>query len=178
MIKAFDEILWIRGFFNNTTDLNIEGINHVRNFVFMWNIFETFGCNKEANINSIKNIVDEINSREAIVSETFTDYVQYFSNRYYSKHGETTYSIDGLLFRESQNEQKAKNEVIAVLQQNQTAPKEILKALLIILYRLRNNLFHGGKQVVTLDTQIKNFICANNILKNVLEIMKRNYMTI
>jgi len=177
MIEPFDELNWAMNFFDNAIDLNVEGINRVRNFVFLWNIFETFGCNKNADINSIRNIVEEINNREAITLEQFADYVDYFSNRYYNPNGDTTYNIDGLLFRQSNNDQIAKNDVESVLTRRQVEPKEILKALLIILYRFRNNLFHGGKQFVNLDTQIDNFICANNILIKVLTTMKRNYLT-
>jgi hypothetical protein len=176
MIEPFDELNWTMDFFDNAIDLNVEGINHIKNFVFLWNIFETFGCNKNANINSIKHIVEETNNREAINLEQFTKYVDYFSNRYYNPNGDRTYNIEGLLFRQSNNDQIAKNEVIAVLTGQQVEPKEMLKALLILLYRFRNNLFHGGKQIVHLDTQIENFICANNILKDVLTIMKRNYL--
>jgi len=177
MIKPFDELAWTMDFFDNSIDLNIGGMDRVRNFVFLWNIFETFGCNKNADINSIKNLVDEINNREVITLEEFGEYVDYFSNRYYNPNGDTTYSIEGLLFRNYRNDQIAKNEVAAVLTRQEVEPKKILKSLLIILYRFRNNLFHGGKQIVNLDTQIDNFICANNILINVLTKMKRNYMT-
>jgi hypothetical protein len=177
MIETFDEVKWTMEFFDNAINLKIKGINRVRNFVFLWNIFETFGCNKNANINSIKQIVEEINNREPITIEEFAAYVDYFSNRYYNPNGDTTYNIEGLQFRETTNDQISKSEVAAVLTRQQVEPKEILKALLIILYRFRNNLFHGGKQIVHLDTQIDNFICANNILRTVLTIMKRNYLT-
>lgn len=178
MIEPFDELNWTRTFFDNAVDLNVEGIDRVRNFVFLWNIFETFACNKNANLNSIRNIVEEINNRDAITLEPFADYVNYFSNRYYNPNGDSRYSIDGLLFRKNNNDQVAKNEVIAVLTRQQVEPKEVLKALLFILYRFRNNLFHGEKEIVRLNEQIDNFICANHILSNVLTIMKRNQLVI
>lgn len=174
MIESFDELKWTMLFFDNAVDLNIDGINRVRNFVFLWNIFETFGCQKNANMISLKNVVEEINNREAISLDQFKNYVDYFSNRYYNPNGDKTYTIEGLLFKQSHNDQTAKNEVVEVLTRQQVEPKEILKALLMILYRFRNNLFHGEKQIVNLDTQIDNFNCANNILKDVLTIMKRN----
>ena len=65
-----------------------------------------------------------------------------------------------------------------VLTKIETEPKEILKALLYILYRFRNNLFHGEKEVVRLNGQIENFKVANDLLAKVLEIMKRNYLVI
>lgn len=178
MIEPFDELDWTMSFFDNAIDLHIEEIDRVRNFVFLWNIFETFGCNKHCDINSIGAIVEEINNRELIQNESFATYIDYFSNRYYNPNGDTNYSVEGLQFRASNNDQNAKKQVIAVLTRQQTEPKEVLKALLFILYRFRNNLFHGNKEIVKLDTQIDNFISANSILREVLTIMKRNHLTI
>jgi hypothetical protein len=175
MIEPIDEISWTMDFFENSINLNNDGIERIKNFVFLWNIFETFACNKNAEINSIKNIVEIIDSYERISLETYSEYVNYFSNRYYNPNGDKTHNIEGLCFRpESKNDLQAKNEVISVLTGEQIEPKESLKALLIIIYRFRNNLFHGNKQIVHIDTQIDNFICANNILITVLTIMKRN----
>lgn len=177
MIEPFDELQWTMDFFDNAVDLNVDGINRVRNFVFLWNVFETFACNKHADLNSIRQSVENINQREQILAETFEPFIDYFSTRYFNPNGDTTYSVDGLKFRPGNNDQAAKAQVIAVLTRQMTDPKEILKALLFILYRFRNNLFHGNKQIVQLDNQVDNFIVANNILSIVLTTMKRNYMT-
>lgn len=177
-MEPFDELQWTMEFFDNSVDLNIDGIDRVRNFVFMWNIFETFACNKYANIPAIEQAVEQIDSKQPILAVTFEPYVIYFSTRYFNPNGYTTYSIEGLNFRAGATDQAAKAKVEAVLNRQETTPKEILKALLFILYRFRNNLFHGNKQVVTLDGQITNFIAANGILKDVLITMKDNYMII
>jgi len=102
--------------------------------------------------------------------------VDYFYNRYLNPNIDTTYSIDGLQFRGSSSDQQAKIDVIQVLTKQQTEPKEVLKALLFILYRFRNNLFHGNKEIINLNTQIDNFISANGILNEVLTTMKRNHL--
>ncbi len=177
MLQPFDELAWVMSFFNNAVDLKTEGIERVSNFVFLWNMFETFACHREANLNSIKQIVEEINTHESFDLAVFAPFVSYFSNRYFNPDGSTTHSIEGLKLRVSRpSEQAAKAEIIAVLQGNETRPKEVVRALLIICFRFRNNLFHGNKAIIELDNQIDNFIVANNILSIVLTIMKRNHM--
>ncbi|MBD2720809.1 hypothetical protein IC234_01610 [Hymenobacter sp. BT189] len=49
---------------------------------------------------------------------------------------------------------------------NQTNPHY---AVLAILYRYRNNLFHGEKAVVSLNGQRNNFIVANKVLYEILD---------
>ena len=178
MIKSFDELNWIITFFDNGVDLKTKGIDRVRNFTLLWNLFETYACNKNANINSIKQAVDNINQSENITSETMSQYVDYFSDRYFNADGTSKQSFDGLKFDSRPNGKYVKEFVKRVLIRQIVDPKEILKALLVILYRFRNNLFHGEKKVVSLNGQIDNFKVANHILADVLTIMKRNDLII
>ncbi len=171
-INEFDEIDWLTGFLNNGDGLKKEGISRIGNFVFLWNLLEYIGLQKDASIAKIKSLVDQLDQNVPLVAGEFDEFVNYFSNRYFDPTGHSPYSLDGLKFRPGANDQAAKAEVTAVLTKNETNPLKVLKALLIICYRLRNNLFHGEKQLISLDGQIDNFIVTNNILKLVLEKMK------
>jgi hypothetical protein len=178
MIKKFDELDWIMRFFDNGVELKSEGIDRVRNFSLIWNLFETFACNKYADINSITAAVETINSRQQIQYELVSEHLQYFADRYFNVDGSQKDIFNGLNFRSSRTDQVAKQAVIKVLTKVESNPKEILKALLYILFRFRNNLFHGEKEVVKLNGQIDNFIVANDLLTKVLEIMKKNHLAI
>lgn len=178
MIQPFDELKWMMDFFGNGVDLKTEGIDRVRNFSLLWNLFETYACNKRADINSISNAVDNINAKEPIPSELITDHISYFSNRYFNEDGTPKAIFAGLKFRQGQTDQAAKQQVTLTLTGNQNNPVENLKSLLYILYRFRNNLFHGGKEVIRLNGQIDNFIIANDLLTNVLTIMKRQHLIV
>jgi len=178
MIEPFDELKWIMDFFGNGVDLKTEGIDRVRNFSLLWNLFETYACNKRADINSISQAVDNINEREPITSELISDHIDYFSNRYFNKDGTPKEIFEGLKFRQGQNDQAAKQQVNNTLTRVQDKPVENLKSLLFILYRFRNNLFHGEKEVIHLNGQIDNFIIANDLLTKVLTIMKRQYLIV
>lgn len=171
----FNELEWINNFFDNTIDLQSEGIERVRNFVLLWNLFETFACGKNASIRSIRAAVENINATGAISNEMLTPFVDYFANRYFNDNGTSKDIFEGLKFRGGDDIQ-AKEDVRLILTRQIVESKEVLKGLLFILFRFRNNLFHGEKQVVLLDTQISNFTFANRLLANVLEIMKTNYL--
>lgn len=177
MIKPFDEIQWLGNFFDNAVNFDVDSIDRVRNFVFLWNLFETFACDRDANIGTIDKAVKNLNLIEPISSETYKPYVDYFSKRYFNPNGDTDLSVDGLGFKNRGKDLDAKKKVVAVLKREEADPEAVLKALLYILYRLRNNLFHGNKSVISLNTQVDNFIAANKILSIIMAAMKRNGMT-
>jgi hypothetical protein len=174
-MEDFNELDWINQFFDNTIDLQNEGIERIRNFVLLWNMFETFGCNKNANIRTIRTAVENINATVLISNEMLTPFVDYFAGRYFNDKGTSTEIFEGLKFRGGDDIQ-AKEDVSLILTRQIVESKEVLKGLLFILFRFRNNLFHGEKQVVLLNTQISNFSYANRLLANVLDIMKTNYL--
>jgi hypothetical protein len=56
-----------------------------------------------------------------------------------------------------------------VIRRQSSDDAEILSAALIIVYRLRNNFFHGVKWTYGIRDQLKNFRNANDILMFVYE---------
>ena len=50
---------------------------------------------------------------------------------------------------------------------------EILSAVLIVVLRLRNNLFHGEKWTYGIKGQLDNFRNANNVLMSVIDLHRR-----
>jgi len=172
MIEQYNEIEWLTGFLNGAGDLKAEGLDRVKNFLLLWNLFEDAGMQQDANIPKLKVLADYIHAINPLKADEFKPYVDYFSNRYFNPDGKNTYTLDGLKFRPNASDQAAKAEVEAVLTGKEQSPDMILKALLMILYRFRNNLFHGEKQLVNIDGQVDNFIVANSILKVTLSKMK------
>jgi hypothetical protein len=100
----------------------------------------------------------------------------YFKERYFKDDGTPKEIFEGLKFRIGQSDQAAKQKVTETLTDKIDDPAENLKSLLFILYRFRNNLFHGEKEVIRLNGQINNFTVANDLLAKVLTIMKRQYL--
>lgn len=65
-----------------------------------------------------------------------------------------------------------KEFVESVLKRTEHNPVNIIEAILIIIYRLRNNIFHGEKELHTIHLQHDNFNCANRFLAEILTINK------
>lgn len=173
-MEDFNELEWINQFFDNAVDLQQnEGLERIKNFALFWNMFERFACANFANIQKIEAFVIELNERTEITIDFVNPYIEYFIERY-TQNG--SLNIDGLQFRNYPGDIRAKGKVVAVLSRKVETPKEILEALLLILLRFRNNLFHGNKQIVNLDTQVTNFTLANKLLAQVLTLMKQNHL--
>jgi hypothetical protein len=176
MIEPFNELEWITSYFDNAVNLEPETLDRVRNFTLLWNLFEAFGCKKNANIPDIKKLVVDINERQPITRELVNPYLDYFADRYINHDGTNKEVFAGLSFRDTNGDNNAKEFVRQILAREIDTPVEILQSLLIIIYRFRNNLFHGQKQVIYLNGQLSNFTTANSLLAKVLTIMKDNYL--
>ena len=173
-MEDFNELEWINQFFDNAVDLQQnEGLERIKNFALFWNMFEKFACNNFANVPSIEEFVIRLSERTEITIDFVNPYIEYFIDRYTQNE---TINIEGLQFRNNPADVRAKGKVVEVLFRNVVTPKEILEALLLILLRFRNNLFHGNKQIIYLDTQVTNFTLANKLLAQVLTLMKQNHL--
>jgi hypothetical protein len=173
-MEEFNELQWINEFFDNAIDLQQnEGLERIKNFALLWNMFEKYACGNFANVKKIEAFVVKLNDRTAITNEIVNPYLEYFINRY--THNDNL-NIEGLLFRNTKGDIRAEQKVITVLSKQVETPREKLETLLLILLRFRNNLFHGNKQIVNLDIQVTNFTIANKLLAEVLTLMKVNHM--
>jgi len=88
----------------------------------------------------------------------------YFKNRYVT-NGQPTDPYKTFEFKSK----KIKSDVFGYLSRETPSNEQKLKALLCIAFRLRNNLFHGQKQVDKLYEQNENFKQINLFLMNLIE---------
>ncbi len=88
----------------------------------------------------------------------------HFRRRYYAG-GTTTHLFDGLKFRP-----RDRADLTVQMLSGQTSQADDLAGLLLILWRLRNNLFHGEKWEYALRDQRENFRCSNLVLMHVLDV--------
>lgn len=146
------------------TNYTVEGLDELKNFTLLWNIYENIVFDCEFTLDKLES---NINSRE-LNFKLFQKPFQYFRARY-TKGGQINSLFDKLTFRQNDRKEFVKN----VLTQCSSNNNKIF-ALGIIVYRLRNNLFHGIKDYRNLDGQIENFIHANKYIKVFLEIESNN----
>lgn len=141
------------------TELTEEGLTNVKNFSLLWNVFEKKVCDTRC---SIPILEKKLNLVDFDLNE-FEEHLEYFKNRYISE-GQINQRFDHLRV----NNLKYKGLVINVLLGDETEDSDIILALMVIVYRYRNNLFQGNKDILHLNTQEVNFHHANQILKKIL----------
>ncbi len=163
MTERFDEAKWFGHYIGNVT-IDFEKLDNIRNFVLFWSLFESIVCENTANVRSICDIVDELSKKVELSLEDYKHIYDYFRNRY-TESGEVNDKFHDLKFRT-----RDKKELVEeVLKSEDSEVTEIVKALLIIVYRLRSNLFHGRKDVKDLYYQTENFKIANELLAKLIE---------
>lgn len=139
-------------------------LNSIFYFSLIWNIYEKELCGKEGSIR-VHPKQHSAQYAEKINQELLSQVFDYFHNRYVL-NGIRTEKYESFEFK-SEN---IKKEVFEYLTLNKPTVKQMLNALLLIAFRLRNNLFHGEKQVEMLYEQNENFAQINSILTHLIDI--------
>lgn len=172
----FDVIEWINTFFGSTAlRIKEDDIKSVLHFALLWNMFESIGCEKAASIPTIQTFIENLFTQGRLNESDFAGFLKYFQNRYIT-NGVPNLTFDSLKSsNEKTKERQARELAESVLKNETTDVKNKVLALLYIVYRLRNNLFHGVKNVTTLKSQIDNFNVANETLTTVLDLTKPNH---
>jgi len=139
----------------------------VAGFSIIWSVFEAAALSGNGSVRSISQFIDK--KRELLIDFVpFQPSLDYFQDRYVAK-GATNYRFEGLNFRGNDN----RALVEAVLLGENDDPSEKVKALLIIVFRLRNNLFHGLKWAYEMRDQQANFEYGIIVMTGVLDCCRR-----
>ena len=161
--ELFDAEAWVRSKLRDAPKLRTETLRAVAGFALVWNLFEGLVCNHRANVKQFERVADQINytsELEIAVSECLS----FYHFRYISG-GAVNQRFDDLLFRANDK----CPHVEAVLKGELTLSTEKMLAILIIAYRIRNNLFHGLKSVHIWDDQANNIAHAAKVLSLAIE---------
>ncbi len=145
-------------------DLSEEERTAISNFSLLWSFFEAKALDNNASANRILAIGHEWESTGLLNISPFAPILDYFCDRYFRRGIETEY-FSGLSLR-SHDEPSL---VRAVLKRENTNPGDCVSVLLIVVWRLRNNLFHGLKWAYGIKGQLDNFRNANAALMAALE---------
>ncbi len=155
---------WITTHVRGGKDIAEETLSLVADFTLIWALFEGTEAHGEDVV-----VVDELQSIAERVSHEFSDqrldeFVAFWSNRYI-EDGSTNHRFNRLNLTHGPH----RTLVEDVLLENENSCVNRIHAILLITYRLRNNLFHGAKDVRHLDGQKDNLRYASDLLKTVLE---------
>jgi hypothetical protein len=146
------------------SDLSEKERAAIMHFSLLWSFFEAETLNANASANSILALVRGWASDDRLNIAPFAPSLAYFRNRYFT-HGIATEHFGGLNLRRNDSPEL----VSAVLSGENTNPADCVAVLLIVVFRLRNNLFHGGKWAYGICGQLGNFTNANAALMAALE---------
>jgi len=155
---------------------NTEGYAHltpeerqaIHEFSLLWSFFEARVMANNASIRDFRaRVTQAANHGDGLDVAPFQEALAFFTARYRDSGG-FNHRFQALRFHPGPNGGRA--EVEAVLSEAQTGSAETLLALLIIVYRLRNNLFHGEKWSYYFKDQLGNFTHASAILMRTVEL--------
>ncbi|TVQ69148.1 MAG: hypothetical protein EA373_09245 [Oceanospirillales bacterium] len=144
-------------------NLSTEEHEALQRFTLLWTLFEAQMLESNASVRKISEKVESIEP-EIISGGWFTEHLDYFSNRYIDG-GNTNYRFENLHLLNNDNP----DLVRAVLTGENVDPASQLIGCLIIVYRFRNNFFHGIKWAYGLKDQLENFTHSASLLRKFLE---------
>lgn len=133
-------------------------------FAFLWSLFEAQVMTNVARADRIRESVDKWADDGTLGADLYDAELAYFRNRYYAG-GTLTSHFPFLSLRPSDSPEL----VQAVITGANNDPHDRMTALLMIVWRLRNNLFHGAKWAYQLRDQRENFTQANRVLMRLLD---------
>lgn len=142
-------------------ELSADEYSVILEFTLLWSLFESKKLDRRASIPKIEEKVDAL----AIDSVPCESVLNYFKQRYFP-NGEASYHFGSLNIDKAIVIQR----VAAVLKGEESNPKELLIVCLIIVFRYRNNLFHGIKWVYGIKGQHQNFEKSNELLRACLRL--------
>lgn len=143
-------------------DLSEAERKAIANFALIWSLFE---AQLFDNYVTAKKLIDKALEWAKDEDYDFIDAnLDYFKQRYV-ENTEFSYRFEHLHFRKNDYEELVKNVLLS--QDNELTSK--LACCLLIIWRFRNNYFHGLKWAYQFQEQRENFEVSNLIMTKYLE---------
>jgi len=171
--NTFNATEWIARNTHGGTELSADARDAIAGFTTMWNFFESTLCNNRASLAAFERALERFQSDQVppATSRTLDACLAFWKFRYRTPDG-FGHLFEGLYFRPSDK----RAHVEAVLEGTATNPDDKVLALMIIIYRLRNNLFHGLKTLEMLNDQVQNLVNASRCLAAILEAIPSRFV--
>ena len=157
---------WVQNRYIYPELIKCNQILNILHFPLLWNIFERDCFSNYAGIGQVHNFVEDFLNIEHVNEIVLNSAWSFYHTRYIKFDNTPTNYFNENLFNES--EQRYKETALNNLKNNNPQPKQKLEALLLIFFRLRNNVMHGNKNISTLYKQDELFRHANLLLMEML----------
>lgn len=165
MEGTMDPIKWLDSHAPGFTQIKEDERQAILDFALLWSFFEARAMQTSGSSRRIRALANKWGASGLINVNDFAAPLAYFRQRYFN-NGQPTVFYHGLQLRKND----FPSLVADVLRGDVTTPSDTLSALLIVVFRLRNNLFHGTKWAYGIQDQLTNFKYANAILMGALAI--------
>ena len=136
-------------------DFNYDECQTVWEFLLLWNLFENKIFDTEFNVHKAEEYSEFMDVNEEQVEDCFN-----FFKSHYTTETSINHKFESLKFRATDG----KDEVAKVLIGGSSSTYDKVSSIIVIIYRLRCNLFHGIKDVRKLNQQKNLFEHANMFL--------------
>ena len=157
-------IIWLSKTSRAFGNLPREEKEEIIDFALLWSFFEGTKLDQHGSIAAIRTYVETL-SQQQVDTLSLDHFITYFQNRYTENDG-FSYRYQHLHLDESRNPE----EVNRMLLREANDSRENLVGCLGVIYRYRNNFFHGVKWEYDLEEQHSNFVNANTLLLKLLEL--------
>ncbi|MCT9000418.1 hypothetical protein [Chelativorans intermedius] len=158
-------IEWLHHHAPGFADLSGDERDAIMHFSLLWSRFEATALETNGSAKAIVDLTSHWADQGGLTKDSFAEALAYFRNRYVEQ-GAFTHHFDHLHFRHGDRQ----DLVELMLKGESDHPADIAAAVLIIVYRYRNNYLHGMKWAYELKGQLDNFTRANSVLMKALEL--------
>jgi len=163
--NTFDVKAWLDVHFEGALPLEPENLEPILYFSLIWNLFEAKTCNRYARPESIRQSTDRACERGLLHLDKYQPFLDFFRSRYV-KEGVIA---DSVFTRLELRNQEGEQAIRDALLENSHDLNNLVYALLLIAWRVRNNLFHGNKGLKALPRQLDLFHTINHLLATYLD---------
>ena len=133
-------------------------------FSLIWSCFEAQALNTNGSTSAIESWIRTLDRQKKLNVAPFNAVLAYFKDRYFA-NGDFTHNFHNLNLPNNASSILVKE----VLSGRNADPVDSVVAVFLIIYRFRNNYFHGPKWAYQLQDQLTNFNMANDALMLVME---------
>lgn len=158
---------WLKSNVLGFTELSGPERDAILHFVFLWSLFEAEALDRRGDVNRLVWVAQRWADAGLLTDETFELPLAYFRERY-CPGGVLSGHFRHLNLRVPSECHRVKT----VLCGDAVEPAERAAAILVVVYRYRNNLFHGEKWKYQLGDQLENFTHANEVLMRSIELQR------
>lgn len=157
---------WMRKRVVGFAGVPLRDRTEITRFFWLWSFFEGTNLQEEANADTIRDLARHWTRQGHLRQFPFTAELAYFQNRYFPGGVESHHYAPLNMYRHRRDEPLVRR----VLARQHVDDEDAAFVLLMVIYRLRNNLVHGPKWQGNFQDQRDNFRYANAIIRKALEL--------